>query len=155
MKRIVVIGAGAAGLTAGWRLARWGYSVIVLEKRAQLGGALAELAENALRFPAAAPTLKQLMRTGVLSLQPLRSLPFTWGMTPERSSGQSPQPVGPKSRERPFPTPSFGFGGCGRGGVAIRIRRLMPGSVSPLRPRRSALRSHNWLPNGVESQSQP
>ncbi|WP_217126340.1 FAD-dependent oxidoreductase [Hydrogenophilus thiooxidans] len=78
MKRIVVVGAGAAGLTAAWRLARWGYSVIVLEKRPQLGGGLASLAEHALRFPAATPMLKQLLRAGALSSQPLRSLPYAW-----------------------------------------------------------------------------
>ncbi|GAB6079721.1 FAD-dependent oxidoreductase [Hydrogenophilus thermoluteolus] len=107
MKRIVVIGAGAAGLTAGWRLARWGYSVIVLEKRAQLGGALAELTENALRFPAAAPTLKQLMRTGVLSLQPLRSLPFTWGDDAGTQQWSIPATGWPKIEGTPVPHPLF------------------------------------------------
>lgn len=105
MKRIVVIGAGAAGLTCAWRLARWGYSVIVLEKRPQLGGALADLAENALRFPAAAPMLKQLLRAGALSSQPLQWLPYAWG-NDEGAQRWSVSPTGwPKLEGTPVPHP--------------------------------------------------
>lgn len=36
--RIGIIGAGATGLTAAYRLARMGHDVTVLEKRPDLGG---------------------------------------------------------------------------------------------------------------------
>lgn len=37
-KKIVVLGAGPAGLTAAWKLAEKGYSVEVIEKESQVGG---------------------------------------------------------------------------------------------------------------------
>ena len=39
-KRVAIVGSGPAGLTAAWQLARLGYSVKIVEKRAEPGGFL-------------------------------------------------------------------------------------------------------------------
>ena len=36
--KVVVVGAGMAGLTAAHHLRRWGYRVVVLEGRDRIGG---------------------------------------------------------------------------------------------------------------------
>ena len=38
MKKVLIIGAGPAGLTAGYELAKHGYEVTILEKSREIGG---------------------------------------------------------------------------------------------------------------------
>ncbi len=51
-KRIVVIGAGIAGIAVAIRLQLKGFAVIVLEKNSYPGGKLSEIKENGFRFDA-------------------------------------------------------------------------------------------------------
>jgi len=44
-KRVVIVGAGMAGLVAAWELARAGHEPIVLEARARVGGRVHTLRE--------------------------------------------------------------------------------------------------------------
>ena len=55
--RIVVIGAGIAGLGAAWRLSRLGYDVRVLERAARVGGRAASEAVEGFRFEPAGALL--------------------------------------------------------------------------------------------------
>ena len=48
--RIIVIGAGIAGLSAAYRLKQKGYLVKVLESKASAGGRMAELNEHGMRY---------------------------------------------------------------------------------------------------------
>ncbi len=79
MNRIVIIGSGAAGLTCGWRLARWGYAVHLVERTTRLGGVVATLAEKELRLLAASPVLQRLLSAGALSRAALSATPIAWG----------------------------------------------------------------------------
>src|SRR5262249_55888007 len=45
-KRVVIIGAGFAGLSAGWWLVNHGFSVTILEARERVGGRVHTLAES-------------------------------------------------------------------------------------------------------------
>jgi len=76
LNRIVIIGSGAAGLTCGWRLARWGYAVHLVERTTRLGGVVATLAEKELRFLAASPVLQRLLSAGALSRAALSATPI-------------------------------------------------------------------------------
>ena len=48
--RILVIGAGLAGLASAWRLSRLGFEVRVLEREARAGGRAASASVDAFRF---------------------------------------------------------------------------------------------------------
>lgn len=70
--RVAIVGAGAAGLTCAWRLARWGVRVAVFEAAPRLGGTLAERPAAApLAFPAVAPFLQLLVKRGAVAQHPL------------------------------------------------------------------------------------
>jgi len=49
-KKIIIIGAGPAGLAAAWELARKGQEIIVLEKQDQVGGISKTINHNGYRF---------------------------------------------------------------------------------------------------------
>src|SRR5690554_1744790 len=53
-KRILVIGAGIGGLTAGSLLAKEGYDVLVLEAAAELGGCAGKYKRHPYLFPVGA-----------------------------------------------------------------------------------------------------
>ena len=76
-QQVAVIGAGAAGLTCAWRLARWGFAVTLFEAAPRLGGAVASLSSGTLRFARAASYLDRLLSRGVLARQGLTPLPLT------------------------------------------------------------------------------
>ncbi len=52
MKKVAIIGAGMAGLSASIRLAKLGYEVSVYESNAHTGGKVAEITGNGFRFDA-------------------------------------------------------------------------------------------------------
>ena len=68
-KRIAIVGAGIAGLTAAYRLHRLGHAVTVFERSAQPGGAVRSIRENGYLIEAGpnslqygAPELKALVQ---------------------------------------------------------------------------------------------
>jgi len=74
---LVIVGAGAAGLMAGYRLARAGKRVTILEARSRCGGRILSLPPDEFGYPAeggaefvhgAAGLTRELMREGGLSL---------------------------------------------------------------------------------------
>ncbi len=76
-KQVAVIGAGAAGLTCAWRLARWGFAVTLFDAAPRLGGVVAPLSCGTLRFARAASYLDRLLSRGVLARQGLTPLSLT------------------------------------------------------------------------------
>ena len=76
---LVIVGAGAAGLMAAYRLARAGKKVTILEARSRCGGRILSLPSEEFGYPAeggaefvhgAAALTRELMREGGLSLAP-------------------------------------------------------------------------------------
>lgn len=59
-KRVVVVGAGIAGLTAAWRLAQAGVAVTILEKEARVGGRM---------FSVSVPGVADPLRPGATKTQ--------------------------------------------------------------------------------------
>lgn len=55
MSRVVVIGAGVAGLATAGLLARDGHEVLVLEKNAQVGGRAGSIERDGFRFDTGPP----------------------------------------------------------------------------------------------------
>jgi len=49
-KKVLILGGGPAGLTAGWKLATHGVSVVVLEADAQVGGLSKTVRRNGFSF---------------------------------------------------------------------------------------------------------
>jgi monoamine oxidase len=79
-EHIIVVGAGAAGLTAARELARTGRSVTILEAQDRCGGRILSLPETQFGYPAEggpefvhgdAPLTRRLLRDARLSLVPL------------------------------------------------------------------------------------
>jgi oxygen-dependent protoporphyrinogen oxidase len=64
-QRAVVVGAGVAGLTAGYRLTRAGFEVTVLEAEATVGGRLSTLVKDGFRFDLAASMMLNSYRNTV------------------------------------------------------------------------------------------
>ncbi len=50
MQKVIILGAGPAGLSAGYALAKEGYEVILIEKEAQVGGISKTVEEKGYRF---------------------------------------------------------------------------------------------------------
>jgi len=49
-KKVVILGAGIAGLGAGWEISNKGYEVIVIEKESRVGGLAASVHKNGCTF---------------------------------------------------------------------------------------------------------
>ncbi len=50
MQKVIILGAGPAGLSAGYALAKQGYEVVLIEKEAQVGGISKTVEEKGYRF---------------------------------------------------------------------------------------------------------
>ena len=61
--RAVVVGAGAAGLAAAWRLARSGVAVLVLEREDEIGGRATSAAAGGFAFDRGAHLISSADRT--------------------------------------------------------------------------------------------
>jgi salicylate hydroxylase len=99
--RVIVVGAGIAGLSAGLALSRYSHSVTILESSTQLGetGAGIQLAPNATRILHRLGVLAEVMlHTSVLSGVSIRYASHTF----RRYFSVSPIIIGFPSRLRSF-----------------------------------------------------
>lgn len=166
----IVIGAGAAGLTAARELARAGKKVTILEARDRCGGRILVLPAADFGYPAdggpefvhgEAPVTRALLHEAGLSLQPVRGTrwavengSFSQGRPPEPGSDRFYQALAELKTD--LPIAEFlkqHFGGAEYARLRRSIERMAEGydAADPSRASALALRDE-WMNEGPGNQ---
>ena len=147
-KRVAILGAGPAGLSAAYYLSQFGHEVVILEKNAQAGGRLRNLAEEILPQDVLDAEIESLLS---LPISVAYENPFDWsnhkywdelydnfdaiflatGPISESEAGELGIPLGKtgisviSGTYQIVPTPNFSYGNVFAGGTAIRGPKAM------------------------------